>query len=202
MLPSSLMFARTSATLLAVAACSAAPSPAARDSVPASASTAASAPGPAPGAASSGAVVATTPSRPDSSSAAPAQVPSSFTRILTQHNSGFDEPAELVIRDRAALEAAWARVFNQVQGNPPPAVDFAKETVILVALGTRSTGGHSVHVDAVTRTVGGAVVRYTATRPGDGCMSTQSLTSPVDVVRMPHIEGTVRFERREVVQPC
>lgn len=127
---------------------------------------------------------------------------SSFTRILTQGNSGFDEPAELVIRDRAALESVWARVFNQVQGNPPPAVDFAKETVILVALGTRTTGGHSVHVDAVIRGAGSAVVKYSAARPGDGCMTTQSLTSPVDVVRTARLEGTVRFDRREVVQPC
>jgi hypothetical protein len=126
----------------------------------------------------------------------------SVSHILTQRNSGFDEPAEQVIRDRAALESAWARVFSQVVGDPAPAVDFTREMVILVALGGRSTGGHAVHVDAVTRSGDGAVVRYTATSPEPGCMTTQSLTSPVDVVRAPRISGAVRFQRREVVQPC
>lgn len=197
MLPSASALARTSAMLLAAAACSAAPSPGARDSVPASAS----APR-APGAVTPAPVSAAGPARPDSTSPVPAPAAAAFTRILTQRNSGFDEPAELVIRDQAALESAWARVFNQVQGNPPPAVDFGKETVILVALGGRSSGGHSVHVDAVTRSGDGAVVRYTATRPGEGCMTTQSLTSPVEVVRAPRIAGTVRFQRNEAVQPC
>jgi hypothetical protein len=130
----------------------------------------------------------------------PAQT--SFTRMLTQRTSGFDEPAELVIRDRAALEAGWARVFNQVQGNPAPAVDFARETVILVALGNRATGGHDVRVNAVARSADGAVVRYSAASPGPGCITTQALTSPVDVVRAPRIAGSVRFERQDVVQRC
>jgi hypothetical protein len=132
----------------------------------------------------------------------PALAQESFTRMLTQRTSGFDEPAELVIRDRAALEAAWARVFNQVQGNPAPAVDFTRESVLLVALGNRSTGGHDVHVEAVSRSGDGAVVRYSATSPGPGCVTTQGVTSPVDVVRVPRIAGTVRFERRNVVQHC
>lgn len=126
----------------------------------------------------------------------------SFTRIRTQTTSGFDEPAELAIRDQGTLESAWARLFNQVQGNPAPTVDFAHDMVILVALGGRSSGGFTVRVDAITRSGDGAVVRYTATRPGPDCMTTQSQTSPVEVVRAPRVAGTVRFERRDVVQPC
>jgi hypothetical protein len=126
----------------------------------------------------------------------------SFIRILTQRTSGFDEPTELVIRERAPLESAWVRAFNMVQGNPPPAVDFSRETVILVAAGARSSGGNDVRVEAVTRSADGAVVRYRVTKPGPGCTTTQSLTSPVEVVRTPHIAGHVRFDRRETVRPC
>jgi hypothetical protein len=140
--------------------------------------------------------------RPDSIDPVPDQAQSSFSRVLTQNASGFDEPAELVIRDRAALESAWARAFNQVQGNPAPAVDFSRETVILVALGPRTSGGHAVRVDAVTRSGESAVVRYTATSPGPDCMSTQALTSPVEVVRTARIGGAVRFARHDAVQRC
>jgi hypothetical protein len=126
----------------------------------------------------------------------------SYTRIITQRVTAFDEPTELVIRDQRALESAWTLLFNHVQGEPVPAVDFARETVILVASGGRNSGGYAVHVDAVTRSGDAAVVRYTATRPAPGCMSTQSLTAPADLVRTPRIAGQVRFERHESVQPC
>ena len=175
--------------LLASTACSAAPSPEVRDSAVPAASAGAAPPASAP--------------RSDSTTrqmTAPAQP--AFTRVLAQRMSGFDEPAELVIREQSALESAWSRVHNQVQGNPPPAVDFARETVLLVALGRASSGGHDVHIDAVARTGDEAVVRYTATRPGPGCMTTQALTSPVDVVRVPRIAGSIRFERRDAVQRC
>ena len=185
--------------LIAATACSAGPSPAARDS----AGSSAAGRSPAPSAVVVDSSAISRPSRPDTMST-PMPVPAqpSFTRMLTQHTSGFDEPTELVIRDRAALETAWARVFNQVQGNPAPAVDFSREMVILVALGARRSGGYDIHVDAVAGSGNGAVVRYTATSPGEGCMTTQALTSPVDVVRTPRITGTVRFDRREVVQRC
>jgi hypothetical protein len=201
MLSSLRTLARATATLLAATACSSAPSPGARDSVALSASVPAPAAGSPAGPASA---PATSPARPDSTRPRPVPAPASasFTRILTQRTSGFDEPAELVIRDRAALESAWSRVFNQVVGDPPPAVDFARETVILVATGGASSGGHSVQVDAIDRSGDGAVVHYTATSPAPGCMTTQSLTSPVDVVRTSRIAGQVRFDRRNVVQPC
>jgi hypothetical protein len=175
-----------------VAACSATPSPGTRDSVPVSARVpAAERPAmPAPAA------------RPDSTGSVSAPAQPSFTRILTQRTSGFDEAAELVIRDRAALESAWARIFNQVQGNPAPAVDFGQETIILVALGGSSSGGHAVHVDSIDRSGSEVVVRYTATSPAPGCTTTQSLTSPVDAVRTRRIAGAVRFQRHDVVQPC
>ena len=192
MLPSVSSLARTSATLLTAAACSAAPSPSMRDSVALTAKVPAT-----PATASAAA-----PVRPDTTSRVPSSTQGSFTRILTQNASGFEEPAEMVIRDQAALEAAWGRVFNQVQGNPAPVVDFGRETVILVALGSRRSGGHTVHVDAVKPAGDGALVRYTATSPGPGCMTTQSLTSPVDVVRAPRITGTVAFRRHDAAQPC
>jgi hypothetical protein len=179
--------ARLSAAVIAVA-CSAAPTPRVSDSV---ALPAAAAAAPAPAS-----------TRPDTSSPVPAPAQASFTRILTQRTSGFDEEAERVIRDQAALESAWKTLFNGIPGNAPPAVDFTRETVLLVALGGRSTGGHAVRIDAVSRAGNGAVVQYTATSPGPGCMTTQSLTSPVEVVRTARIEGAVRFERRSIVQPC
>ena len=182
--------------LLAISACSAAPSPSSRDSVHPVTST------PVPDVVTPAAEPAPAPSRPVSTTVAKAPVQSSFTRILAQNTSGYPEPAELVLRDRAAFETAWRTLFSGNQGTPLPAVDFTKSTLVLLALGEQRTGGHAVRFDRVTRQGGAAVVHYTVTQPGPGCMSTMMITSPVELVSVPRISGEVRFEKAVVVEPC
>jgi hypothetical protein len=116
--------------------------------------------------------------------------------------SGFAEPAELVVRDSAALAALWSTLNGGRLGNPPPEVDFSRHSVVVLALGPRRTAGFSVRFDDVEREENGAVVRYTVTRPGPGCMTAQMITSPVEVVRVPRLPADVRFERREATDPC
>jgi hypothetical protein len=84
-----------------------------------------------------------------------------------------------------------------------PAVDFAREMVVLVAAGEQSSGGHSVRVNGTSTGADGAlVVHVTRTAPGPGCMSTMVITSPVDVVRVPRVAGAVRTDTRTVAEPC
>src|SRR5437764_12715579 len=72
-----------------------------------------------------------------------------FTRLLSAVTSGFTEPAELVLRDEAALANAWRTLNNGVPGNPAPTVDFSKKMVVLLALGQRNTGGYAVRFDSM-----------------------------------------------------
>lgn len=125
-----------------------------------------------------------------------------LSRLYSAATSGFVEPAELPLRDRAALDGAWRTLHDGIPGNPAPAIDFASRMVVLVAIGPRNTGGYTVRVDAVTSDGSKATVQYTVTSPGPSCMTTQALTSPVDVVSVARLDGAVRFERRDVVQPC
>lgn len=148
---------------------------------------------------------APTPDTPDprgsdvSGSPAPSEQP---TPIVAQQMSGFTEPAELVLRDAAALAEAWRTLHAGQPGTPPPSVDFGARTVILVAIGERSSGGHGVRVDEVVRSGGGATVRYTVTQPGPTCMTTAAITSPAVAVSVARIAGEVRFERRTATQAC
>lgn len=123
-------------------------------------------------------------------------------RLLSQQHSGLQERTELAIADRATLERTWLAIHGGVAGNAAPAVDFAQRTVIVVGLGERSSGGHAVRVDTVAREGDTTVVRYTASAPGAGCMTTQAITSPVEVVSVPRVAGQVRFERRDASVPC
>lgn len=126
----------------------------------------------------------------------------SFTRLASRSTSGFTEPLELVVRGAVELAAAWKTLNQGLPGNPPPEIDFGRSIVVVIALGERSTGGYAVHVESVERTGGALVIRYAATSPGRECMTTQALSAPVEVIRVDHTAGTVRFERAEAVRPC
>jgi hypothetical protein len=126
-----------------------------------------------------------------------------YTRLYSGPTSGFSEPAELVIRDAAAFEQVFASAMGEDMLVPPvPDVRFAREMVIVLALGQRNTGGYGIRFDGITADGTGATVRYTTTSPGPNCMTTQMLTSPVEIVSVPRVEGPVRFDARRVVEPC
>jgi hypothetical protein len=125
-----------------------------------------------------------------------------FTRVLSTVTSGFSVPVDVVIRDQAALDAAWHTLFLGVAGSPIPTVDFTQKMVVLLALGPRETGGYAIHFDSIGVQAGLPIVSYTVNTPGLNCVSVQFLTSPVDVVLVPRVDGQTRFDARTILQEC
>lgn len=122
--------------------------------------------------------------------------------LLTQQASAYRDEAELVVRDAGTWRETWRALHGGVAAAPAPSIDFSREMVIVVALGLRNTGGFSVKVDAVVAEGTGAVVRYTATSPGPECITSQSTTAPLDVVRVPRAVGEIRFVPTGVRTAC
>jgi len=81
-----------------------------------------------------------------------------------------------------------------------PDVDFTRDVVVAVAAGQRSTGGHEIAVDRVTQTDGQLSVEVVERTPGPNCITTASLTQPVDVVVVPSADarGWSFMERKEI----
>lgn len=124
-------------------------------------------------------------------------------RYALEFNSGFTAPARLVVRSEAEWRDAWARIYQHRMPKPDlPAVDFAREAVLVAALGERSSGGYGILVDSVHDTGSElqAVVRKTS--PGAGCLVTGALTQPVDAVRIPAPTKSVKFVDRDEVHDC
>jgi hypothetical protein len=124
------------------------------------------------------------------------------TSIFSSVTSDFDQPTELVVREQAAYEQVMRSAYGMLAGAESPAVDFARDMVIVVAMGQRNTVGYGSQIDEIGRDAAGLVVRYTVTSPGPEYMTTQMLTSPVEVVSTPRVAGQVRFERRQVTERC
>lgn len=118
-------------------------------------------------------------------------------------SSGVREPGTAVIRDVEGWQAAWETITANHSPRPAlPAVDFAREMVVLVALGMRSSGGYSAEIRRVLRTGDGISVDYVARSPGSDCFVTGAITHPIDVVIVPRVDGTAVFAKHEQVTNC
>ncbi|MBC8087857.1 MAG: protease complex subunit PrcB family protein [Phycisphaerae bacterium] len=125
-----------------------------------------------------------------------------FTLLHNAFNSGFASPSEFVIQDPDEFTRRWRGVLQGTPDTAQPVVDFANTSVVLVAIGSRNTGGYSVHVDSVASAAGVTTVHYTVTSPGARCMSLQTLTAPVEVISVERVQGAVRFSKRSVSRGC
>lgn len=109
-----------------------------------------------------------------------------------------------MIRDATAWRAAWAELWAHVAPEPPlPTVDFARERVVLAALGERPTSGYQILMDSARTTAdGGVVVHVRTISPGARCGVFHVLTQPVERARLPRVSGPITFRDQAVVVDC
>ena len=109
-------------------------------------------------------------------------------------NSQIDEARQTVVR----TTADWSKLWTEHAGadRKAPAVDFSKDIVLAVFMGTRSSTAFSAEI-VRARTEGATlVVSYKETRPAPGGVAAQILTAPFHIVAVPKGTATdVKFER-------
>ncbi|NUO64387.1 MAG: protease complex subunit PrcB family protein [Gemmatimonadaceae bacterium] len=117
--------------------------------------------------------------------------------------SGFSDSARVAVRTQSQWNEIWARVAGNATPPPEaPEIDFATEMVIVAAMGTRPTGGFAIRIDRVARRANTVWVEVTSSSPGSGCMTSASLTAPVDLVVTQKTTGKVVFVERSEVRNC
>ena len=120
-----------------------------------------------------------------------------------RHSSGFDERMRTVVRD----SATWGRLWTQTMGShspkaPLPATNFARELLILAAMGTRSSGGYTITIDSVFTAADTVHVIVREWSPGRTCGTTAALTEPVAIARVERYELPTRFVERADTVRC
>jgi len=122
-----------------------------------------------------------------------------FRRIGQWTRTGIAEARRLVIRDANG----WAQFWSELGTGERPEIDFTKDLVIAVAAGQRPTGGYEIAIDSVNRGEGGLSVIVVERTPSPNCMTTASLTQPVDVVVVPAADArSWSFVERKEIQAC
>lgn len=97
-----------------------------------------------------------------------------------------------------AFESLW----QKTQTGPRPSIDFEHEGVIAVFMGQQPTGGHSIRVDRVMHGDDELMVEVVLQSPGEGCITTQALTQPYQMVSVPQVAEQASFSTRTVLVPC
>lgn len=92
----------------------------------------------------------------------------------------------------------WAAFWKRhAPTRPLPDVNFGREMVVGVFVGTRNSAGYSVEIVSVEQRQEGIVVRFRETRPARGAVTAQIITSPYHLVAVPKLDGAVRFEKAD-----
>jgi hypothetical protein len=162
---------------------------------------------PAPATEPSSSVPSQPPAEQPQTAAQPAQgyAPYASTRTIDIRRlgqwtrTGIGESRRLVIRNANA----WTQFWSELGVGEQPNVDFTRDVVVAVAAGQRSTGGFEIAVDRITQTDGELSVEVVERTPGPNCITTTSLTQPVDVVVVPVADArSWSFMERKEIRSC
>ncbi|OLC83388.1 MAG: hypothetical protein AUH72_04565 [Acidobacteria bacterium 13_1_40CM_4_65_8] len=106
--------------------------------------------------------------------------------------SGLDAPRQVTVRTPAEFATLWK---SHAADRKMPDVDFTKNMVVGIFLGSRPTAGFGVEIVSAQPESGTLLVKYKETRPSRDTIAAQVLTSPFHLVAVPKFDGTVRFEK-------
>jgi len=121
-------------------------------------------------------------------------MPAGMKTIEQGAQSNVDEARLVVVR----TDAEWARLWQEHGGDRKrPAVDFARDIVLGVFMGSRPTAGFRVEILSATPSEGKLVIRYREITPGRDAMTAQIITSAYHLIAVPKFSGEIAFEKAE-----
>ncbi len=118
-----------------------------------------------------------------------AQAPA-FTTVAKGDASGQQTARQVTIRTADEWRALWK---EHAPTQKMPAVDFSRDMVVGIFLGTKPSAGHEVEIVGVRTQENEVIVEYVQKQPGRGTMAAQILTEPYHLVSVPRHAGTVKF---------
>jgi hypothetical protein len=100
---------------------------------------------------------------------------------------------EAVARTTEEYDALWR---SHMPTRQPAAVDFSKEMVVAVFLGSKPTAGYGVTIVSATAEGNALQVRYRETSPPPDAITAQVITHPYQIVAISKSAATdVKFEK-------
>jgi len=105
---------------------------------------------------------------------------------ITSHPLGWTQAGGIeLVEDAAQWSALWSQ---HDPSSSPPSVDFARDVVVAVFAGMRTTSGHSITVRRVELSVATLDIGTKDIAPGRNCNVLFVVTQPYHFVRVPRVE--------------
>jgi protease stability complex PrcB-like protein len=124
--------------------------------------------------------------------AMPMQGDGAVRTIARGGQSNVDSPRQVVARTQSEWAALWKM---HDYDRPAPSVDFPREMVVAVFMGSRPTAGYAVEIVSAAERNGALVVAYRERNPAPGAIAAQVLTFPFHIAALPAFAGDVKFEK-------
>ena len=105
--------------------------------------------------------------------------------------SNIDDARQAVARTEAEWDTLWRQ---HSPGHAAPRIDFSKEMVVGVFMGSRPTAGFAIEIVGTRVDKGTLVVQYKEARPARGLVTAQVITSAYHIAALPRHAGEVTFE--------
>lgn len=110
---------------------------------------------------------------------------------------------EVLIKNNDDYQKLMNEVYSNLDQMPRiPEVDFSKNSVVAVFMGTKNTGGYLVNVDKVIKRTSALTVSIYETSPGANCQETQMLSQPYEIVKIPKTDQKVKYIYKQRTKDC
>jgi hypothetical protein len=121
--------------------------------------------------------------------------------VIQTHFSGITEPTSRLITSADEWARVWAQIHANVEPKPArPAIDFQREALVLVALGTATS---SLEIEDVRRFERGVVAQVLVETYSERCLVLLAIGQPVHVVRIARPPArTLLVNRTHQVREC
>ena len=122
-----------------------------------------------------------------------------FVPPIRSLDKGASSNVEMARQVTVTSTPQWVALWKEHgSARPQPAVDFSKEMVVAVFMGSRMTSGYAVEILGYRSASPGlkdVIVEYRETAPARDAISAQVLTAPYHIAVIQKQVGTVSFQK-------
>jgi len=117
------------------------------------------------------------------------------TIILQELMSNFIESQYTLVESKEALVSIFETINSTREpGMEIPSIDFSTESILLLAMGQKNTGGYSISVDRIVNEGDDWVVYVKNSAPGPTDFVTDVITTPCILVSIPKTSSNIVFK--------
>ena len=119
-----------------------------------------------------------------------------FETLAEDFYGGMTDSKFIVIKEETTLNEIYKLINkNKSPGIKIPIINFEKETVLVLFLGEKSSGGYSIAVEQILDENEKVTVKYKVTLPKLGEMVTTVITQPYCIIKIPKTLKEVGFKK-------